>query len=238
MNDTINDTIQALEQVQEAPSIDVSATKSTKVGDKVVASSIDDKPKRQRLTPKAFRQIGPAKWGQALNLFVNGELGTFQAVADHLGVNLHTVIRRAKAESWKDLRTRQVKRLLDMARTGDGVVVRKTEEELEELGKAQASVARLAISHASKMQDQADHVLTSILTVSDRVAMAKDETNTGELTRRLTALASVHAGLVETIRVLAGLPHPDKAQRQPRTKPVAAEVEPAHVAKVPSVMPE
>jgi hypothetical protein len=234
----MSDTIQAPETAPEASSIDVSATKSAKVGDKVVASPIDDTPKPRKNTPRGWRHKGPAKWAEAMRLFVGGELGSWQAVADHMGVDCRTVARKAAKEDWLSLRKAQVQRLMDMARTGDGLVVRKKGEDLEELGQSQISIAQRAVNHAGKMQDQADHVLTSILTVSDRIALAKDETDTGELTRRLTALASVHAGLVETIRVLAGLPHPDKVQRQPRAKPSQVEPEPAHVAKVPSVMPE
>lgn len=161
-----------------------------------------------------------------MKLFVGGELGTWQAVADHLGVDYRTVARKAAKEDWLGLRKAQVQRLLDMARSGEGLSIERREKDAESLAQAQAEVAASLLAHAKTMQTQAIAVSTSVQVVSDRLALARD-TDTDSISRRLLALSQVHETLVESIRVLAGIPHPDKGQGRSRYEPKEKAEEPS-----------
>lgn len=212
-------------QEQESKEVQ-SVANQPKHSDARVALSVTEKRKNRGVTPKGWRHKGPAKWAEAMKLFVGGELGTWQAVADHLGVDYRTVARKAAKEDWLGLRKAQVQRLMDMVKSGEGLSIERKEKDAESLAQVQAEVAASLLAHAKTMQAQANAVSTSVQVVSDRLALARD-TDTDSISRRLLALSQVHETLVDSIRVLAGIPHPDKGPGRYRNEPKEKAEEPS-----------
>lgn len=182
----------------------------------------------KRATPKVFRRVGPAKWALAMRGFVNGELSTLQAVAEYLGTGFNTVREKAKREGWFEARNKAVQAVLARVGECDGVAVVKKAEDLASIASAQADLATWVLNHGKAMSSQAEAVAALVQSQAMRVAELEPKQEGAEMVRRMAALNTVHCSLVDTIRVLAGLPHPDRQPRQAiaKPKPVKERLEP------------
>lgn len=223
------DTIQPpiLDPAQDSPSPDLPDAQTIanqgKHSDTRVALSVKEKRGfcmvTKRATPKVFRRVGPAKWALAMRGFVNGELATLQAVAEYLGTGFNTVREKAKREGWFEARNKAVQAVLAKVGECDGVAVVKKAEDLASIASAQADLATWVLNHGKAMSSQAEAVAALVQSQAMRVAELEPKQEGAEMVRRMSALNTVHCSLVDTIRVLAGLPHPDRQPRQTITKP-------------------
>jgi hypothetical protein len=219
MSDTISDTIQAPETAPEASSIDVSATKSAKGGDKVVASV---PLPRQRATHRRLngQRIPEPVWAEAMRRYVSAELPSLDHVARHLGCHRSAVARRAAAGDWRRLRREHGQRIETTVRDMGPMVGSRTVVGDTALATAQTAIGTALMAHAQTVLPQLSQLMSGISDAAARLSSAGTETDTDRLARRLTALSSAHAQTIDSLRVLAGLPHPDKA---PRPKPSKAQ---------------
>ena len=171
------------------------------------------------IVPPSYRRIGPAKWAIVMGMYVSGELSTLRAVAEHLGCGINTVTVRSDREGWREVRDKSVKAVLDKVRECDGVIVARTVESVASIASAQSELVSRLLNHGRSMCDRADDLLSLIQSQSLRLDSYSPCEISPESTRRFTTLSQVHLSIVDTIRVLAGLPHPDNVTKQPM-KPV------------------
>ena len=210
----------AQEQGQALETGNVNDCKSTKMGDTRVALTLTEKVKeraRRGRRMKLSNHVSPSTWADAMRRYVIGELSSLQDVALTYGVNIQTVSKRAVPGKWADARMAHVQRVMEQCRAG-AMLGSRDEQAETRLRTAQDQVADALMAYAKTMQAQAQSSLTATALLIDRVSGLGPSTDSTDMTRRLASVAAVHAQLVESLRILAGIPNPDIIHAQGRAK--------------------
>lgn len=194
-------------------------------------------PQRPPIHPNARRalsrrsslraQVPPPVWAEACARYVSGELTTYQAVADCYGINHANVYTRAKREKWQDLRSARMEKLKAMAGEGMAHSLTPTGNQVADLASVQTDLARSVLAHGSALAATLPDLLMDVAKVRAKLVGAMPETDTSHLAARLSALVGAMTETVDTVRVLAGIPHPDKAKPKAQTEAEPAKGRPA-----------
>ena len=163
-------------------------------------------------------QVPPPVWAEACARYVSGELTTYQAVADCYGINHANVFTRAKREKWQELRSARMEKLKALA--GEGLVhsLLPNASQVADLASVQSGLAQSVLAHGSALAATLPDLMMDLAKVRAKLVGAMPETDTSHLAARLSALVGAMTETVDTVRVLAGIPHPDKAKPKAQTE--------------------
>ncbi len=153
-------------------------------------------------------KLSPVKWALIRTQFVKGELFSLSEVARVTGIARSAVMRRAEREGWLAQRNRHAERLVAKleSETGDSLVVPSQDAVLaQSVADAQALSARslLALTPDLIQELQSISALVSTLIATGH---AQD-------LARLPPLIALRESTTEQIRILSGLPNPDRIPR-------------------------
>jgi hypothetical protein len=149
-----------------------------------------------------------------MELFVSGQLTTHEAVAEQLRVSLGAVQKQSHKFGWVEARKRRVEQLVARVAELPPLQVERSKEGLEEIAKLQEQLAKSLLASAVKMQEVRDHAIDVENGLLTRLASIDPGAHRDGLQERLACVQSLEQSLSENLRVLAGLPHPDKMPRQ------------------------
>jgi hypothetical protein len=179
--------------------------------------------RRMRLTGR----ISPSIWADAMRRFCAGDLASYEAVAAAYGVSIQAVNLQAQKHGWQGARALHVQRVMDQCRQGT-IMQGRGEEEAEKLRSTQDQIAAALLAFAQTMQAQAAQSLTATGLLTERLASMGSNADSRDMTQRLASVSAVHLNLVESLRVLAGIPHPDKGPGRYRSEPKNQPEEPSN----------
>lgn len=157
-------------------------------------------------------------------MFVSGQLPTIEAVREHLGVSLYAVENQARMNKWMEARDHRVSQLIARVSELPPLSVERSREGLEEIAKLQEELAKSLIGSASRLQAIRDNAAAVADSLIARLASIDPGANREGIESRLASVMAVSDSLSEQLRILAGLPDPDKVR--PVSKPSPAQDQP------------
>lgn len=166
----------------------------------------------------ARKQISPTTWVQGMQHYVMGKVSCVDDVAEYIGCSISRVRAKAQAEGWTKMRDEYAAKLKEHVQQMPRMEWEIGKEELERLGGIQVTLAdkTFVLGHSSaSVIEQATAAIEGLI-----LRLPESQSDAASLiATKLNALVSVRSVFLSELRILAGLPDPDKVRPTPKSSP-------------------